>query len=161
MQRDAQLFLPANMDRQQYPRAEFDNLVLGSPDFRSDLVNWAAISSSKGTASLSPRDQALLWDLILFGDGGAFIDRIVTPVFRHVSSFPSRFLKLSQAEKFNYRCVQFKTQWGNILVQDICVRSVNWPICCEKKKPVMDHAGKLQISCSPRKSVFTAVILCI
>ena len=71
------------MDRQQYPRADFDNLVLGCPDFRNELVDWAAVNASKDTGDLPPRDQALLWDLILLGDGGAFVDRIVTPVFRH------------------------------------------------------------------------------
>ena len=86
MQRDAKIFLPANTDRQQYPRADFDNLLMGSPDFRSDLVNWSAISDAVDTRNLSPRDQALLWDLVLFGDGGAFVDRIVTPVFRHALS---------------------------------------------------------------------------
>jgi hypothetical protein len=85
MQGDAKIVLPANMDRQQYPRTDFDNLLLGVLDSRSELVNWAAVSGSKTTQSLSSTDQALLWDLILFGDGGAFVDRIVTPVFRHVT----------------------------------------------------------------------------
>lgn len=81
-QKDAKVFLPANVDRQQYPRADFDNLVLGSPDFRSELIDWGAINSSNTTGSLSTTEQALLWDLVLFGDGGAFVDRIITPVFR-------------------------------------------------------------------------------
>lgn len=97
MQRDAKIFLPVSTDRQQYPHADFDNLLLGSPHFRSDLVNWTAISDAADTGVLSPRDQALLWDLILFGDGGAFVDRIVTPVFRHAMSNVDVSIWASQA----------------------------------------------------------------
>lgn len=46
-------------------------------------ANWAALNGpGKPAGSLPPRDQALLWEMVLFGDGGAFVDRIVTPVFR-------------------------------------------------------------------------------
>ena len=46
-------------------------------------VDWAALNGpGKPAGSLEPRDQALLWEMVLFGDGGAFVDRIVTPVFR-------------------------------------------------------------------------------
>jgi hypothetical protein len=84
VQRDAKIAIPANMDRQQFPRTDFDNLLLAFRDFGSDLVNWDAIRGSSSFQSLPSTDQALLCDLILFGDGGAFLDRIVTPVFRHV-----------------------------------------------------------------------------
>jgi hypothetical protein len=46
-------------------------------------ANWAALNGPGMPAgNLSPRDQALLWEMVLMGDGGAFVDRIVTPVFR-------------------------------------------------------------------------------
>eukprot|EP00892_Ulva_mutabilis_P001697 jgi/Ulvmu1/11528/UM078_0017.1 len=70
--------IPFNVDSNQAPVSTYDWLTVAQPAFIGNVVHWDAIRP----ANASEQDRALLWDLVLFGDGGAFVDRIVTPVFR-------------------------------------------------------------------------------
>lgn len=70
--------IPFNLDSNQGPVPAYDALTLGSPAFDSNVVRWDMIRPQNVTEG----DRAVLWDLVLLGDGGAFLDRIVTPVFR-------------------------------------------------------------------------------
>lgn len=57
-----------------------DSMVLGR---RVKHVDWNKIVGRGGFgARLNEQDRAMVCDLVLFGDGGAFMDRIITPVFR-------------------------------------------------------------------------------
>lgn len=70
--------IPFNFDSNKAPVATYDRLVLATPAFDGNVVHWDAVRPPHA----SEQDRAALWDLILFGDGGAFVDRIITPVFR-------------------------------------------------------------------------------
>lgn len=82
---------PRNIRDDQTPDSTLDELLLGitkwgnSPVLgrRVKNVDWNKLVGRGGFGShLHEQDRALLCDLVLFGDGGAFMDRIVTPVFR-------------------------------------------------------------------------------
>lgn len=70
--------IPFNFDPTQAPVATYDQLTLAEPAFVGNVVTWDVIRPQ----GASEQDRAVLWDFVLFGDGGAFVDRIVTPVFR-------------------------------------------------------------------------------
>jgi hypothetical protein len=82
---------PRNILSDEIPDPTLDELMLGltkwngSPVIgrRVQHVDWNHIMGRGAFGSrLRETDRALMCDLVLFGDGGAFLDRIVTPVFR-------------------------------------------------------------------------------
>lgn len=83
---------PRNIRDDQTPDPTLDELLLGVTRWgnssvlgrRVKGVDWTKLvgNGAFGTILKNETDLALMCDLVLFGDGGAFLDRIITPVFR-------------------------------------------------------------------------------
>lgn len=82
---------PRNILDDEIPDPTLDDLLLGITKWgtsqvlgiRVKHVEWAKlVGRGAFGAHLNEQDRALMWDLVLLGDGGAFMDRIIAPVFR-------------------------------------------------------------------------------